>query len=133
LEQVMTAGEPGAGRGAADGPEESPLPAGAVRLRPGDRVMVRLPSSEVVMHLRLDGALMMVELTATGGAQIRKPDGSPVSFPVLPGEAGIYTCEDGTFYTYPEAAARRGSGSPGRTARARALPAAQAARPRRPA
>jgi hypothetical protein len=86
----------------AGGDEEARLPADALRLRVGDKVAIRLPWSEVMMHLGLAGRLMLVELTPTGGAQVRNPDNSPVSFPVLPSEAGIFTRDDGTFYTYPE-------------------------------
>lgn len=83
------------------------LPANAVRMQAGDKVAIRLPASEVMMHMGLTGRLMLVELTPSGGAQVRNPDNSPVSSPVLASEAGIFTWVDGTFYTYPEAVACR--------------------------
>lgn len=92
------------GTGGGDAPR---LPANAVRMQAGDKVAIRLPASEVMMHMRLAGRLMLVELTPSGGAQVQNPDNSPVSSPVLASEAGIYTWADGAFYTYPEAVACR--------------------------
>ena len=68
------------------------------------------------MHMGLAGKLMLVELTPGGGAQVRNPDNSPVSMPVLPSEAGIYSAEDGTFYTYPEPVPAQVHRSPRRAA-----------------
>lgn len=99
------------------------MPADALRLQAGDKVAIRLPWSEVMMHLGLAGRLMLVELTPSGGAQLRNPDNSPVSFPVLPSGAGIFTGEDGTFYTYPEPV-------PGLMHRTTRQPGTDGARPR---
>jgi hypothetical protein len=116
----------GGDHGSAVGGMGTRLPGDAVRVEAGDVVAIRLPASEVVMHLGLADKLMLVELTPTGGAQIRNPDNSPVSFPVHPSEAGIFTGQDGTFYTYPEPAPRpvhRTTQQPG-PGHVRALPAA---------
>lgn len=58
-------------------------------VKPGDTVRVRLPWSEVCMHMRVAGELRKVRVLADG-AQILDDDGSPFSFPVTHGEAGIY-------------------------------------------
>lgn len=71
-----------------------------LRVVPGQTVEVKLPWSEVVMHLGLADHVRPVRITADGnGAQILTPEGAPVSYPVLPGEAGFYRDADG-LYTY---------------------------------
>ena len=60
----------------------------------GDVVRLRLPYSEVCMHLQVAGKVMNVQLVGTldhPGAQILHDDRTHLSFPILPGEAGIYT------------------------------------------
>jgi hypothetical protein len=128
---VMTPAPSGPGDGRASAGEGQQLPAGAIQVNPGDRVPVRLPASEVMMHMRLAGRVMLVELTAGGGAQVRNPDGSPVSFPVLPSEAGLFTRHDGTLYAYPEPVPSHIHQTPAAMARARAA-ASGAARRSRP-
>ena len=63
-------------------------------VRSGDIVRLKLPHSEVCMHMRVAGREMDV-LVLTGGAQLVEPEtGTPYSAPILHGEAGIYS-EDG--------------------------------------
>lgn len=54
----------------------------------GETVTVELPYSEVCCHMRVAGQVRQVQVLA-GGAQILNEDGSPFSFPVTHGEAGI--------------------------------------------
>jgi hypothetical protein len=79
----------------------------AVRLSPGDTVRVELPYSEACLHLKVAGAVHDVELLRDGSglgmAQVLDDDGRPYSFPITPGEAGIYMDRRG-FYTYPASA-----------------------------
>lgn len=72
----------------------------------GDTVHVELPYSEVCMSMRVAGARRDVHLVSENAAQILNEDGTPFSFPVLPGEAGLFHDATG-FYTYaaPKAAA----------------------------
>lgn len=58
----------------------------------GDVVRVRLPWSEVCMHMQVAGQAMYVAIVDAGGqpaAQLITDDGSRFSFPILLGEAGI--------------------------------------------
>lgn len=75
----------------------------------GDRVRLRMPYSEVCMHMRVAGEVMTVELL--GGeyvsgmpyvvAQLYGADGSAFSLPIGTGEAGFYgPCN--AMYCYPE-------------------------------
>jgi hypothetical protein len=66
-------------------------------LRVGETVTLELPYSEVAMHLRVAGEHRPVRVLEAG-AQVLNPDGSPFSFPVLHGEAGIYAYSDGRLY-----------------------------------
>lgn len=83
---------------------------GAIRLSPGDTVRVELPYSEACMHLRVAGAVHDVELLRDGSglgmAQVLDHDGRPYSFPITPGEAGIYMDRRG-FYAYAAPAVPR--------------------------
>ncbi|MGK5530844.1 hypothetical protein [Streptomyces sp. URMC 129] len=65
----------------------------------GDHVRVRLPYSEVCMHMRVAGQAMTVVILEHG-AQILKEDGSSFSFPISHGEAGIYPLDGGSFRVY---------------------------------
>lgn len=49
---------------------------------------LELPYSEVCMHLRLAGTVREVRVL-TAGVQILNEDGSPCSFPITHGEAGL--------------------------------------------
>ena len=73
-------------------------------VRPGDRVRIELPYSEVCMHMRLAGRVMDVRMTEGRYpmAQLLNPDGSEFSAPILTAEAGIYGDVDRGFYYYPE-------------------------------
>lgn len=62
-----------------------------VRLQVGESVLVRLPWSEVCMHLGMAGRPSVVRLVDAGSAQLLDCSGAKVSFPITPGEAGIYT------------------------------------------
>jgi hypothetical protein len=70
------------------------------RVKVGDVVRVRLPWSEVCMHLRVAEQVRDVRVLADG-AQILNDDGTRFSFPVTHGEAGFYRDADG-LYTYNE-------------------------------
>ncbi|WP_326827449.1 hypothetical protein [Streptomyces sp. NBC_01751] len=62
----------------------------------GETVAVRLPWSEVCMHMRVAGEIRPV-LLKEHGAQILNEDGSNFSFPVTFGEAGFRANVDRTF------------------------------------
>lgn len=69
-----------------------------IRLSVGDEVRVRLPYSEVCMHMRLADQVRTVQVQAHG-AQILGEDGLPFSFPITHGEAGIYRDAEGLYVT----------------------------------
>lgn len=73
-----------------------------VILAEGDRIMTEVPYSEVCMHMRVAGTVMMVELLPAGLAQLYRTDGTKFSFPVTAGEAGLYRNAEGQWYGYPE-------------------------------
>lgn len=66
------------------------------RIKPGDVVRLKLPWSEVCMHLRIADQVRDVRVL-DDGAQILNDDGTPFSFPVTHGEAGIYTDAHGLY------------------------------------
>jgi hypothetical protein len=76
-------------------------------VRPGRRVRIVAPFSEVCMHMRVVGQEMdAVLLEHTDGdrrwysAQLYQPGSvTPFSFPITTGEAGIFEGDDG-FYTH---------------------------------
>ncbi len=74
---------------------------GQVYLTIGDTIRVRLPYSEVCVHMRVAGKPMTVQIVGTEYpvAQLIGDDGAPFSGPILLGEAGIYT--DGERYYVP--------------------------------
>lgn len=86
------------------------MSADRIYLRPGDRVRLEMPFSEVCMHMRVAGTAMDVELLSgdRGNAgrpwfavQLYRPgEPCPFSLPITPGEAGIFTCADGSHYAY---------------------------------
>lgn len=61
-----------------------------VRVAIGETVTVVLPWSEVCMSMRVAGRPHRVTLLSESAAQLATMDGERVSFPVLPGEAGLY-------------------------------------------
>ena len=70
-------------------------------LQAGDVVRVRLPYSEVCIHMRVAGKPMSVQIVQEGDtamAQLLSDDGSRFSFPILLGEAGIHTDGTGRHY-----------------------------------
>src|SRR5947209_19955610 len=70
-------------------------------LQAGEVVRVRLPYSEVCMHMRVAGKPMNVQIVGDGTstvAQLLRDNGSPFSFPILLGEAGIHTDGAGRHY-----------------------------------
>lgn len=69
------------------------------RVTVGDTVRLRLPSSEVCLHLRLAEQVRTVRVLKRG-AQILDDAGAPHSFPITHGEAGIYRDAEG-LYTHP--------------------------------
>lgn len=66
------------------------------RVSPGTIVSVKLPYSEVCMHLKVAGQVRNVEVF-NHGAQILNEDGSRYSFPITLGEAGIYADAQGLY------------------------------------
>jgi hypothetical protein len=56
---------------------------------PNQEFTVQLPFSEVCMHLRVAGTRMRARLEPDGMVQLLGPDGSPFSFPITAGEAGL--------------------------------------------
>ncbi len=56
-----------------------------------DPIPVRLPHSEVCVHLQVAGQVRPVQIVGSEHkmAQICYPDGTPFSFPVTLGEAGV--------------------------------------------
>ena len=72
-----------------------------VYVQAGDVIRLRLPWSEVCMHMRVAGKPMNVQIVVEGTsavAQLLTDDGSRFSFPILLGEAGIYTDGAGKHY-----------------------------------
>lgn len=78
---------------------------GAVIVKAGQAVKMRLPWSEVCIYIGVAEKVMPVELVAEAGqvcAQIRQMDGRPYSAPVTIGEAGFWQIDAETFYFYPD-------------------------------
>ena len=67
---------------------------------PGEHGLATMPHSEVCMYLRVAGTRMrFVFLGRNEGVQLLDENDRQFSFPILPGEAGIYE-RNGTFYYY---------------------------------
>lgn len=66
------------------------------RVKPGDTVRLRLPWSEVCMHLRVTDQVRNVRVLHTA-AQILNEDGTKFSFPITHAEAGIYSDAEGLY------------------------------------
>lgn len=62
----------------------------------GDKVRVRLPWSEVCMHMGVAGREMFVRPLAST-AQLIDDNGREFSFPITLGEAGFYTDSAGIY------------------------------------
>lgn len=78
-------------------------------IRPGQRGRAPMPHSEVCMHMRVAGTPMTFTLLKSEdgyfSAQLFREDSSLFSFPISPGEAGLYreeTEEGPRFYFYSE-------------------------------
>lgn len=76
----------------------------------GQRGVKLMPASEVCLHMKITDKPMIFELVSNRAVQLYNMDGTPFSFPILTGEAGIFTNyhkEDEThgevweFYYYP--------------------------------
>lgn len=72
--------------------------------KPGPKVRVKLPHSEACMHLKIAGQVREVALTESGNmVQVYNHDGSPLSFPITPGEGGFYYDRElKMHYVYPQ-------------------------------
>lgn len=70
------------------------------RVQIGDIVEVTLPYSEVCCHLRVEGQRHFVELQSPRKAQLYDyKSGNPISFPILPSEAGVFEDDEGFYVT----------------------------------
>ena len=79
-----------------------------VFIAPGEYGVMEIGYSEAAMHLRVAGKTMLFLLLDRQYpmVQLYDDDGHDYSFPILPGEAGLYsTNADGTwqYYYYPNA------------------------------
>ena len=68
----------------------------------GSTNLLKLPYSEVCMHLGVAGRTFPVKLLTYYAAQILQKDGAPFSFPILASEAGIYQDAQGFYVEYLE-------------------------------
>lgn len=67
-----------------------------MRVKPGDVVRLRMPWSEVCLYMKVAEQMRDVRILEDG-AQILNDDGTPYSFPVTHGEAGIYRDAEGLY------------------------------------
>ena len=73
-------------------------------VRPGERVTIEMPWSEVCMHMRIAGRVMQAEVLPGGwSAQIYDMKGQPFSAPVTTGEAGFHHDSEGIYCYEKEA------------------------------
>jgi len=72
-------------------------------VRPGKRVRLELPHSEVCMHMQVAGKVMTVEYLDRQYpvAQLYYEDGKEFSAPITMGEAGFYWDQVNGYYCYP--------------------------------
>jgi hypothetical protein len=66
------------------------------RVKSGDVVRVKLPWSEACMHMRVADQVRNVKVF-DNAASILNEDGTPFSFPITHGEAGIYSDANGLY------------------------------------
>lgn len=67
----------------------------------GERGITRLPWSEVCVHMKVADAVMGIELVSDRAVQLYSlPYWEPFSFPILTGEAGVFTGPEGPYF-YP--------------------------------
>jgi hypothetical protein len=64
-------------------------------IHPNQELTLRLPYSEVCMHLRVAGTRMRARLLTTGMVQLLDADGREFSFPITAAEAGLHHDEGG--------------------------------------
>ena len=73
------------------------------RVKEGERFHVMLPWSEAAIHLRVADQVLPAEIVpGRRMVQLYREDGSPFSFPITTGEAGVYEDETG-FYIHDPA------------------------------
>lgn len=73
-----------------------------IDVKPGQFFKTVMPHSEVCIHMQVAGKEMLGRLSEDGrSVQLFRPENSlePFSFPILPGEAGLYSDQAG-FYFY---------------------------------
>jgi len=76
-----------------------------VRCNRGHRGRKVMPHSGVCLHMRIAGKELDFEVRDSGMVQLYREDGSPLSFPVTSGEAGLFrdtTDNAFEFYYYPK-------------------------------
>jgi hypothetical protein len=77
-------------------------PTEVIDIYPGVLTPITIGSSEVCAHIGVAGRDLSVVLIVRAErcplVQIYDEYGDPISFPVLPGEAGVYVRHDGSFY-----------------------------------
>lgn len=66
------------------------------RIKSGDVVRVKLPWSEACMYMRVADQVRNVRVF-DNAASILNEDGTPFSFPITHGEAGIYSDAQGLY------------------------------------
>lgn len=67
----------------------------------GDEGADTMPWSEVCMHMRIADKVMRFRVVGSTGnemVQLLNEDGTPFSFPITPGEAGLYRNHEGKLY-----------------------------------
>lgn len=69
-----------------------------VQIQVGEKGKKQMPYSEVCMHLGVAGQKLEFQLLTNRSVQLFREDGSFLSFPILPGEAGLYQDDTGFYY-----------------------------------
>ena len=69
-----------------------------VRIHFGEKGKQHMPFSEVCCYMNVAGKEMDFELMDDSMVQLFDPGGSPYSFPITSGEAGLYRDEEGYYY-----------------------------------
>jgi hypothetical protein len=69
------------------------------RVKIGEFGTTKMPHSEVCMSMRVAGKVMRFKVLSDRTVQLYDADSyREFSFPILPGEAGIYTDDQGMYY-----------------------------------
>jgi len=71
-------------------------------IEPGQHGMGRMPCSEVCLQLGVADEVMQFWFLPSGQSVQLLRGGQFFSFPILPGEAGIYRDDDGSHYYYSD-------------------------------